>query len=80
VRDYYETGDGRVLFRNADARQHSGVRSCVGGHGGVAAFGLKVGELSDEDGRLALGVIDHRRSAHELHARVVAGRHAVLGG
>ena len=43
----------------ADAGQHPPVRRRAGGYGGVAAFGLEVGELGGEDLRLALGVVDH---------------------
>jgi hypothetical protein len=39
----------------ADAGQHPPVRRRAGGYGGVAAFGLEVGELGGEDLGLALG-------------------------
>ena len=59
----------------ADAGQHPPVRRCAGGHGGVAAFGLEVGELGGADLRLALRVVDHGWPAQELRDGVVAGRH-----
>ena len=42
----------------ADAGEHPSVGVGADGDGGVAAFGLEVGELSGEDLRLALGVVD----------------------
>ena len=62
--------------RTANPGEHPPGGVCADGDGGVAAFGLEVAELGGEDLHFALGVVDNRGSADELHGRVVAGRHA----
>lgn len=64
----------------ADPGQHGPVRRGIDGHGAVAAFGLKVGQLGDQDIGLALRIVDDRGTADELDGAVVAGQVSVLIG
>jgi hypothetical protein len=60
-----------------DAGQHPPVRRRAGGDGGVAAFGLEVGELGGEDLRLALGPVPVRLASSSTASDRVAA--AVIG-
>src|SRR4051812_21753898 len=64
----------------SDAGKHPPVRGLTDRYGRIPALGLEVGQLGGEDLDLALGVVDNRWAAYELHRGVVTGRHAVLIG